>query len=194
MRRLPLLPALFLTLSAVAGACRGNSGETPVPRRTAYPRIEPYPRLYDTIRTGSVTLPVNSAAALTVSDRSATSTWIDAVYPRYGATLRYTVTRLQGKALLDAIDGRLTRMSLNTGGNTTEITETRSPGGICSTVLVSPAATVTPVQILSTDSTTFMLSGVLEITRPDVTADEIAPVVEAVRGDVIHTASHIALP
>ncbi len=95
---------------------------------------------------------------------------------------------------MQAIDNRLTRMSLNTGGNTTEITELKSPAGISSTILVSPEATVTPIQILSTDSTGILLSGALEITGQEATPEEIAPIVNAVKEDIIHTAKHLTRP
>ena len=83
-------------------------------------------------------------------------------------------------------------MSLNAGGNTTEILELQNPAGIASTIFVTPGATVTPVQILSTDSTRFVISGVLEINSQSATREEIAPVVTAVKEDLLFTAKHIS--
>lgn len=120
------------------------------------------------------------------------NTWIDVTYPRYRAILRYTLSDHDRATVAKAIDNRLTRMSLNSGGNTTEIIELQSLDGISSTIFVTPGATVTPVQILSTDSTSFLLSGVLEISGDSVTREEISPVVSAVKEDMLYTAKHIS--
>lgn len=185
----------LILLTIIASLCLAGCGghkDNPVPRPVAYPRVEPYPALYDTICSEGVLLPVNAGATSTLLQKDRQSAWINVGYPRYNATLRYTLSRLHGKELAGAIDNRLTRMSLNAGGNTTEIIELQSLDGIKSTILVTPGAVVTPVQILSTDSAGIMLSGVLEINSPTATPEEISPVVAAVKEDLLYTAKHIS--
>lgn len=182
---------LIIMASLWAAAC-GRSDGNPVPRPVAYPRIERYTAQYDTINAGKVALPVNAFATTDIRQKDRQNTWINVGYPRYRATLRYTLSRLKGEELSRAIENRLTRMSLNAGGNMTEIIELQSLDGIKSTILVTPGAVVTPVQILSTDSTGIMLSGVLEINSTTATPEEISPVVAAVKDDLLYTAKHIS--
>ncbi len=190
-RRAIAISQAIILLAVTAAGCRKNA-ENPVPRPVAYPRIELYAPDYDSIVTPVVVLPVNKSAVTTVEQKSDSNLWINAVYPRYRATLRYTISSHGSKGLADAIDNRLTRMSLNAGGNTTEIIELQSPAEISSTIFVTPGATVTPVQILSTDSTRFIISGVLEINSPSATREEIAPVVAAVKDDLLYTAKNLS--
>lgn len=182
---------LIIMASLWAAAC-GRSEGNPVPRPVAYPRVERYMAQYDTINTGGVALPVNAFATTDIRQKDRQNTWINVGYPRYRATLRYTLSRLSGEELSRAIENRLTRMSLNAGGNMTEIIELQSLDGIKSTILVTPGAVVTPVQILSTDSTGIMLSGVLEINSATATPEEISPVVAAVKDDLLYAAKHIS--
>ncbi len=189
MRRIPIL--LTAITAIISAGCR-KSTDNPVPRPVAYPRIEVYKPVYDTIDTVGVLLPVNKGATRSIRPNGDGNTWIDVTYPRYRAILRYTLSDHDRATLAKAIDNRLTRMSLNSGGNTTEIIELQSLDGISSTIFVTPGATVTPVQILSTDSTSFLLSGVLEISGDSVTREEISPVVSAVKEDMLYTAKHIS--
>lgn len=181
--------AIILTLCPTG--CR-KSTDTPVPRPVAYPRIEVYPAIYDTVTVHDIMLPVNKGAVIAIDTKNDSNAWINVTYPRYHATLRYTASRHSRGGVTEATDNRLTRMSLNAGGNTTEILELQNPAGIASTIFVTPGATVTPVQILSTDSTRFVISGVLEINSQSATREEIAPVVAAVKEDLIFTAKHIS--
>ena len=188
--RITLLTAMAITLTTAA--CR-KATDNPVPRPEAYPRIEAYEAAYDSITAaGGLVVPVNKGAVSEVARNSGKSQWINLSYPRYRATLRYTITTGSARDVKESVDNRLTRMSLNSGGNTTEIIELRTPEGIASTIFVTPGATVTPLQILSTDSATFTMSGVLEIASPTATREEIMPVVAAVKEDLLYTAKHIA--
>ena len=179
MRLSIISSAIILTLCMTG--CRKNT-DTPVPRPVAYPRVEVYPAIYDTVTVHDIMLPVKNDS----------NAWINVTYPRYHATLHYTASRHSRGGVTEATDNRLTRMSLNAGGNTTEILELQNPAGIASTIFVTPGATVTPVQILSTDSTRFVISGVLEINSQSATREEIAPVVTAVKEDLLFTAKHIS--
>lgn len=183
---------LFALLATVASSCGGGGGDVAVPRPEAYYRVTPYPGRYVDAAVGDVVIPVNSSCEVALDTAANGFIWLDAAYPRYGAVLRFTLSPLSGKELFNAVDNRLTRMSLNSGGNATEIiTLSSGSGSVGSTILVSPGATVTPVQILATDSLSFMLSGVLEMSRPDVSREEAAPVVKAVTDDLINAAKKI---
>ena len=110
-----VVAALFILLT---GDCTGRTdSSSAVPRRTAYPRIELYDSVY---RPVSLTLPVrimvNDSTTVDIASHSDAATWIDVRYPRYGATLRLTLSRLEGDSLLMAIANRRERMALNAGG------------------------------------------------------------------------------
>ena len=182
---------MAMAITLTTAACR-KPADNPVPRPEAYPRIEAYEAAYDSITAGGLVVPVNKGAVSEVARNSGKSQWINLSYPRYRATLRYTITTGSARDVKESVDNRLTRMSLNSGGNTTEIIELRTPEGIASTIFVTPGATVTPLQILSTDSASFTMSGVLEIASPTATREEIMPVVAAVKEDLLYTAKHIA--
>lgn len=190
-----LLPAALLL---AAGGCSGGGGDVPTPRRTAYPRIEAYPATYgDASATLPVVMLLNDSARVAVSEHGREATWVDAVYPRYGgAVLRLTVSRLDGDALLQAIANRRERMVLNAGGLPTVVTTLTAPGGLSSEMLTTPAAAVTPLQIVATDSASLLIAGALELPRPDgqnveQSAEYYAPVVTAVERDLLHMAKHL---
>lgn len=175
--RLPIIVSL-----ALAAASCGGQADTAVPRRTAYPRM----RLLDTAMTTveavpGVTVQVN-AGARTSSPRPG---WLDVAYPAYGATMHITVTDAT-PATVDGIKAnRMERVVLNAGGLPGRQAEWVTPGGFGVMTLRTDCSS-TPLQFPATDDSAVVVSGAVYFADPAATAsaDSIAPVVEALEGDI----------
>ena len=178
------------TLAISATACR-HAADTPIPRRTAYPRIELYDTCYRTLP--STGIEVNAQATASVGKGAdGDATWIDIAYPRYRATMRLTLRRLSGRELDRAIANRMERADRDAGGSAAEITEIASPDGIETIIALTPQARVTPLQIIATDHRSFLLSGAVQLDASEGWSGEAArPAVEAVRRDMEHLATHL---
>lgn len=174
----------------------GNDGDasTAVPRRTAYPRIEVYDTVYAAVERLPIVFEVNAAATVSrgLRDGREDANWINVKYDRYGATLLCTYSPVTPATVADVMDNRIERMSLNAGDMTTDVTTISTLSGVDATVLMTPRAKVTPIQFMATDSATYVLTGALYFDRAAaVDADSVMPILEAVRGDVIHAISHL---
>ncbi len=187
-----VVAALFILLT---GDCTGRTdSSSAVPRRTAYPRIEFYDSVY---RPVSLTLPVrimvNDSTTVDIASHGDAATWIDVRYPRYGATLRLTLSRLEGDSLFTAIANRRERIALNAGGLRSTVTELTAPNGLSSEIVATPGAMVTPLQIIATDSTGLLFTGALEMppALPGNDAEYYMPIVEGVERDLIHMAKNL---
>lgn len=180
--------SLFAALSLLA-AC-SHSDHTPVPRSVAYPRVPVYDSAYVAVPSLPLHLELSANAVTQVDSAHSGSMWINATYPAYNATLHLTLTPVTPATEAEVIANRTERMSLNSGVHPTEITQLTSPAGFRSQVLFTPAGSVTPVQILSV-SPRWVISGALYHPQADSSPDSIAPVLRAVRRDLIHTAKTI---
>lgn len=188
MRTVTFLMLLLGLACGCSGQRADGGGETPVPRREGYIRIAPYDSLYRAA--GPMGLELNAAALVTATPRPDGSLWIDARYPRYGATLRLTYITGSAGEISHAVENRLERARLNLGGNSADLTELVSADGtVESMVMLSHAAAVTPVQFLATDRRTALLTGVAEFDTPDPEVNR--PAAEAIRSDLIHLAKHL---
>lgn len=159
----------------------------------AYPR----PVIYDTVYNADHGLPASfavNAAATVLEKESETQAgesgarWIDIVYPAYGATVYCTFTPVADSGeRTSAVENRMERMSLNLGDNIGERTEIQSIGGYQTILLTTLGRTLTPVQFLSTGEK-WVISGAMQFADPNVRADSVMPMIEAVAADIIHTA------
>lgn len=185
LRLLPLSVALLLFVPGCS-----HKSDTPVPRPVAYPRIE----IYDSVFTPVPYLPLHFElsrhATITRDSSHAGSLWINALYPAYGATIHFTLTPVNPATAAAVVDNRTERMSLNSGGHPTEITQLIAPSGFSSRILVTPAGSLTPVQFISV-SPQWVVSGALYLPGADSNPDSVAPIVNAVYRDLIHTAKTI---
>ncbi len=172
-----------LTLAATLAAstltgCR-RSAPVAIPRPTAYPRIELYPPTYHSVDCNGVALAVNDSAVVDAPEPG----WLNLQYPRYGITVALTLTR--STRLDEVMANRRERMARNVGD--AYVTVTELPRAV---VLKSPEVTLTPLQLLATDSATYVLSGVA-MTPGNVNPDSVAPAVEAVETDLIYLLQHL---
>lgn len=204
-----LWPHATIAAAALLTACSGDRGRiwshddppaasyTPVPRPAAYPRLD----TYDTAMVATPLAPLhwltNSQAVVTVPDRGRSDDgnthWVNIDYPAYGIILYCTFSNVTAAQRQQVIDNRVERMSLNAGGNPTEIVELESDGGFHAQLLVTPRGTVNPLQFLATDGDRWVVSGTAFLRRaPRPGAeDSIAPAIQAVRTDLLRALSRV---
>lgn len=176
------LSACFLT-----AGCGSASGDKPVPRRVAYPRLEPYDSVYVSLdRPCRINIEVNAAARQSVERDSAGIMWIDIDYPRYGAVLHLTLNSVSAAdELADIADNREERFKRDTEGMRVSVSELDNEFAT-TRIMRGLGASVTPLHIMASDGRTFFLSGALELKSVPASAEESAPVVDAVYADLLH--------
>jgi len=171
--------------------CTDKVENNAIPRPEAYHRIIPYDTVYRQVENLPVKMMLNAQADI-ATKYSGGNTWIDVTYRRYGAVLHYTLAQSSPKDTEKALANRIERASMNTGGRDSEIIELTSPGGFTSTVIITPGATVTPIQHIATDSKGTLIYGSLEIIHVVNDPEETRPIVEAVTHDVMETAKQLS--
>lgn len=194
MRRHCYIAALML--AAIATACQGNGNrDIPVPRRTAYQRMQLPPATYRPVTLGSVTLNLNASADTTGTAHSGSNEWLTAQYPGGLAQLYITVSQATPTNIDEMIDNRVERLSLNTGGAETQVSSFTTPGGMDARIVVTPHDSPTPVQFIATDHATTLVSGSAHV-RDAATApaDSLAPVIEMLTRDITHLVTTLTAP
>ncbi|MDE6322116.1 MAG: hypothetical protein K2L93_07440 [Muribaculaceae bacterium] len=172
---------------------------TPVPKPTAYPRLPIYDTAMVVVEQAPVHWLANAQAQVALPERSGSddgsTRWLNIDYPDYGIILYCTFTNVDPLKREEVIVNRTERMSLNAGGNSTEIIELESDGGFHSNLLVTSHGTVNPLQFLSTDGDRWVVSGTAFLKhapRPG-TEDSIAPAIQAVQADLLRSLTHLKL-
>lgn len=185
----------WLFLSAVLLSlfgCGPRQERNPIPRRTAYPRVEAYDSLYRRVpQVDGLNVELNASCLVTVPRDSADVVWIDASYPRYKAVLHLTVNRASGKELADIIRNREERFARDTDGSRVSVTNVYND--ISEIWIGRGGGLVTPLHIMATDGETFVLSGALELKGAPATLEEVSPVVDAVYDDLVHLGRNLRL-
>ncbi len=177
-----IIAAMASLMMLTIAACRGS--ETPIPRRTAYPR----PALLDTVMTAAPDLPlyfpVNAQAKISSPGKG----WLDVVYPSYGATLHVSFTQVSPSTLEEVKHNRMERLMLNCGDLTTENSEFTNPAGYSILATYTEGAN-TPLQFVATDNISIVVSGAIYLSDPNAPAavDSIAPIIDALQGDLIRS-------
>lgn len=179
MKALPLLCAACAVLVA---ACGGSSSSQPVPRRTAYPRIQTYDTVYTARELGSIVVPVNAQALASAPQPS----WLNVEYPLYGLTVYMAlVENLDSERYRSAIANRHQRLSLNMGQSTASVRQFRAGDFECM-LIVSRDGTPTPVQFIAGDGKSRVFSGSAAFAGKPFPADSVQPLVDAVAHDMMH--------
>lgn len=169
---------IFALLPALAGCDFNNSRPVATPRPEAFPRIETYAPEFRTLALpfGPDSLTVNAGAGADISPDG----WIDIAYPAYGVTVRATLSPVGVTTVAEVLSNRLERLERNLGGARAQ--SARTGRGM---VVVAPTALRTPVQLLATDSATWVLSAVAVADWPAGTdPDSVAPIVDALARDM----------
>ncbi len=186
--KLKLLPAIIIAIMATS--CADSGSKNPVPRRTAYPRVQLYDSAYVDLPKLPVTFPINSSASAMINHVNPGHYWINIKYPKYGATVRLTLQMIPPDSIRASLSNRMERAALNIGGRASEVTELTSFSGITSNIMLTPAAAVTPIHWFATDNATFLLTGAAEFNEGDVEAN--APAVNAIYSDLLHASKNLA--
>ncbi|MDE6402244.1 MAG: hypothetical protein K2K86_00370, partial [Muribaculaceae bacterium] len=140
---------MAIALAAIMTACQGNGNrDVPVPRRTAYSRMQLPPDSYRHVTIGGTALELNAAADTTGTVDDAANAWLTAVYPDGTAEVYITVNHAIGNHLDAMIDNRVERLSLNTGGAESQISSFTTPAGLDARIVVTPHATRTLIHII----------------------------------------------
>ena len=177
-------------------SCGGK--DSPVPRRYAYPRIQLYPEKYCVIPgENSVNIEKNaSSIVLTDSVAGLNSRWITISYPMYSANLYLTVNECDDSIQFENVySNRVQRIALNTGGKDYEQLEIENAAGFLSEILTIRTGSANPVMFLSTKNKKYVVSGIFymsdagNISKPD----SVAPIIDAVRKDVVHLVKNLNL-
>lgn len=167
-------------------ACTERQGGVSVPKPRGYARIELCDSVYQPVTGVSLRLEVNRSAVVTHDDSKG---WVDVAYPAYGGVLHLTVKHIADSAdLASTLAQRYERMMLNLGDNSAEQIEiTATKSGAVTTMLASQGTVLTPLQILSV-CRGVVVSGAFSFNHRPESADSVAPIVAAVKRDLIHTA------
>lgn len=171
-----LLPALFIFL--LASCSGGGTGDSAVPRRTAFPRV---PVLSDsTVALYIENLSFDISSDAVVSRPS--DAWLDAFYPLLGATMHLSVNRpATPEAFEEAYDNRMQRISLNLGEASAEVSRFVSIGGFDCEMVVASDGVATPVQFIASGPEGLFVSGSFVMGGSVEPADSIRPVIEALQ-------------
>lgn len=132
---------------------------------------------------------LNSSAILETDSLLADgSRWITVCYPRYGVRLYITAAVVSPEKMEGAVENRVERMALNSAGQPGELTEFVSSAGVPAKVLVTPRGSAHPVQLIMADDPHGILltaTAVFENPAASANPDSVAPVIEALRRDMI---------
>ncbi len=191
------LAAILLTACGQKGGDSTAASYTPVPKPAAYPRLPLYDTAMVVVEQAPIHWLANAQATVTIPDRSVSADgstrWLNVDYPDYGIILYCTFSHINPSERDAVLDNRTERMSLNAGGNRTEIIDLVSDGGFHSSLLVTPHGTVNPLQFLSTDGDRWVVSGTAFLKnapRPGA-EDSIAPAIDAIRADLLRSLTNL---
>ena len=193
-----LICFLILTfLTACGGASSSSSADGDrgfIARPRAYPRTILYDTAYvdaDLPADFRINAGANVVDVTPQGDNVSTpARWIDIRYPAYGATIHCTFMPVTDVSRGEVTANRMERMMLNIGDRFADQTELDSKGGYHSTILMTGAETPTPVQFLSVGDR-WVINGALRFKAETVATDSVMPILEAVRGDLIHAAKNL---
>lgn len=170
----------FLPIAVVGLLVVGCHRDRPaaIPRQRAYPRVEVYPQTYSPHTLESIVVEVNDSALTSIS-----GTWMDVTYPVYGLTVNCTLTPVNAMTLRGVIDNRTERMALNLGGSSAQvITLVSESGWTAQLIEATGRGGLTPLQFMATDSSAYVLSGVVTAES----SDSLRPALESVKADILH--------
>lgn len=171
---------VYIVCLIVLGGCYNAHDSAAVPRPRAYPRVETYPMQYRDLTVGPLKLKVNSSAESIVD-----GLWADVNYSAYEMAIYITVTQINDADLEAVMNNRTERMALNLGGAQGELTQFMTDNGAWAVMVTSRSGSgLTPIQFLATDSTEWVVSGVVTSVGA-ANADSIKPTIDAIKNDVL---------
>lgn len=191
MKTLSLL--LPVCLASLLCACSGQTSrdKTPVPRPEAWPRIAIYDSIYQVVDSLPVVFEANASAKIEHTRPG----WVNINYPAYASTIYLTVTQTTPAEIESVVDNRLERMALNIADNTDVTQEHIVSPDFESIMLISHGTRSTPVQFVSTDRRSTVVSGTafLHNAGQIASTDSVAPVIESLRHDIVHALKNLTI-
>ncbi len=185
---LSLATAAILTATSCSSPDRQTA---PVPRPTAYPRVAELGQEYFSPDSIALRFDVNTAAK--INRRSAN--WFDIIYPSYDAAVFITITRSSSDSITSVIENRRHRMLLNIGDNGDITTSELNSGQFSSFIYKSPAARSTPLQFISSDGHSWVVSGTVFFKNAtgQASVDSLSPMVSQIERDINHSLNNLSL-
>lgn len=156
----------------------------PIPRAEAWPRTAVYDSVFAPVDSLPVRILANSGASSRI-DRHGENVWLTTAYPRFDASILYTVAPTSPATLPAQMKEAMRRMSTSVANASFDISEKHNPAGwklsVCRTMQPSP----TPVWFFASDKN-HLISGAIYLERlpADAPSDSIAPIVETLRRDL----------
>jgi gliding motility-associated lipoprotein GldD len=188
--RISLLLLTTGWLLACGSGESSSSSDSYVPKPRGYPRLDLPPHAYRPVEAGHpYTFEVNRAAVVRPdSFAGAEPDWIFISYPRFGASIQLTYKPVRGDLnrlrpmLADAY-----KLAAKHNVMAQSIVERplRTTLGLRATVIELSGEVPSPVQFITTDTTTHFLRGALYLNTATEN-DSLAPVIEYLRADVLH--------
>lgn len=184
---------ICLLAVAIADSCTEQGHGNAVPKPEGWPRLTLPDNSYTARTVGPARLCFNSEATIGIDRKDDASWWITVTYPQFrNATLYLTLSATSPAEFEKKLGNRRERMELNAGTATTIITELTSAGNWHCELAETVTSLTTPVQLLATDSIN-ILSGAFYLNLPPGSSpDSIAPMVRAVRDDMLYLLKNCA--
>ena len=99
-----------------------------------------------------------------------------------------------GMRIEKIIQNRVERISLNIGDNPSISTELKNDNNFVSTIIKTPTGTINPLQFISTDNVSWVISGTLLLKESlSSKSDSLLPVIDAIERDIIYALENINL-
>ena len=190
MRWLAVISGTIAAMLWLGGCSTGDRKADAVPRPVAYPRVAELNDTYYVPDSIALRFAINAGTRLAVKSPY----WFDVEYPDYGATVFVTITKTTPDSLAAVITNRRERVMLNVGDvETVEGVECNSPE-FNSYIYRSPSARSTPLQFISSDGRSTVVSGTVFFggVAPDAPVDSLAPMVEQIQSDLIYSLNGLA--
>lgn len=185
-----LIVAFIIPLSLLLSFsyCHRDGSEAAVPRRYAYPRVEPLDTATVACALGGVEARI-SASARCEEGATERPGWLTAAYPGLGATLYLSAARTPDTGA--ALANRRQRISLNLGGTPARTDRFDTAAGYAVELVTCPDGGVTtPVQFVAVGEGT-VVSGAFVLHGTLAPADSLRPVVDALAAEAFRIAASL---
>ena len=198
---LAMLPIWLLAIICSIVMCDCSNTPPSTPRQKAYPRVNTHDSTFIALENTPIHFEISSVAqisldSIVMNDKEGKGVrWINIFYQPYNATLHCTFTPVNPSSIAEVINNRKERMALNAGSLTSELIELTNANDFRSHILVTEQSNVTPLQFISTNNQSWVISGALYLNSNKTSSiDSIRPIINALKRDLIHSLKTINKP
>ncbi len=190
MAKLAIINICIVLISIILVCCNTNDNTYTTPRPKGFARIPTYDSTYISISHENIHFEINSSTLVTRN--SLNPQWYNISYPKYNAILYCSFTPTTKSSIDNIINNRIERISLNIGDNIYISTDLKNGYNFTSTILRASTGTANPIQFISTDNDSWVVSGSLFIANfSTYKNDSLYPIIDAVERDLIHALKNI---